>query len=625
MQVNNVVIMFLRVNILLLCLVSGAFAKDLPSLQTFEKFCFDCHSDGVDKGGIDFDEIFKNKSSHKDWEKIWEVIEKEQMPPAKKKQPSDKQREEMLVAVEKTYFEIDRSKTYTRPIPLFRLSNAQFANSIKDVFGYYSGVERQLPPDATSMGFNNIGSTMNISPLLFERYQKVAFDVTRDMFQKSSTNSSAKKSAAAWMKKLGDASPDRLAKVLQEVTLKAFRRPASKKELAGLTKLFQTVRSRTHSDKSALMETFRAIIISSPHIFRTELHGSSKKMGDLIELDEFALASRISFFLWNTSPDSYLLDLASKKQLRKKLPEVVNRMVKSSRFQNFSSSFGQQWLNIQYLQNNVPNRRMFNFDRQLLPRMKRETSYFINYLFKENKALDEIFTSKVSFVDKDLAKHYGISYPKKGKGYAQVTFSDKSHRVGLLTHPSVLIATSDPDRTSPVKRGLFLLESILGMPPPPAPANVPGLEEIEKKNPKKHLTFKELLAIHRANKACASCHNMMDPLGLAMENFDAAGKWRTKEEGKNIEIKEEWRGSTFNSFTDLQNLITKEFRHKFIKCLTEKVMIYALARGMEFEDRISIMSIVDELKKPDAKYQDLLIAVIKSTPFQYRLAGGHDD
>jgi len=624
-QVTNVVIMLSKILIILLCLLTGAFARELPSLQTFEKYCFDCHSDGVDKGGIDFDEIFKKRNSHKDWGKIWEVIEKEQMPPAKKKQPSDKERESMMVAIEKTYFEIDRSKTYTGSIPLFRLSNSQFANSIKDVFGYYSSVERQLPPDATSMGFNNIGSTMNISPLLFERYQKVAFDVTRDMFQKSSTNSSAKKSAEAWMKKLGDATPDRLLKVLKEVTLKAFRRPATQKEIDGLTKLFQTVRSRTNSDRKALMETFRAIIISSSHIFRTELHGSNKKMGNLIQLDEFALASRISFFLWNTSPDSYLLQLASKNQLREKLPEVVNRMVKSGRFQNFSSSFGQQWLNIQYLQNNVPDRKMFNFDRQLLPRMKKETSYFLNYLFKENKKLDEIFTSKVSFVDKDLAQHYGIDYPKKGKGYAKVTFSENSHRVGLLTHPSVLIATSDPDRTSPVKRGLFLLESILGMPPPPAPANVPGLEEIEKRNPKKHLTFKELLAIHRDNKACASCHNMMDPLGLAMENFDAAGRWRTKEKGKSIIIKEEWRGNKFDNFKDLQNLIAKDFRHKFIKCLTEKVMIYALARGMEFEDRISIMKIVDELKRSDAKYQDLLIAVIKSTPFQYRLAGGHDD
>ena len=617
--------MFLKVNFILLACSFTVFAAEIPSIKMFEKYCFDCHADGVSKGDVDFDDILKKKDAHKEWAKIWEVIEKEQMPPAKKKQPDDKERESMMIAVEKAYFNIDRSQTYTRPIALFRLSNEQFANSIKDVFGYYTDISRQLPPDATSMGFNNIGSTMNISPLLFERYQKIAFDVTRDMFQESSTDESAKRSGDSFLKKIGNGSAENIDKVLKDVTLRAFRRPANEVELNGLKKLYQTVKTRSGSDRMALMETFRAVIISSPHIFRTELHGSNKKMGNLIELDEYALASRISFFLWNSSPDSYLLSLASKNELRKKLPEVINRMVKSGRFQNFSSTFGQQWLNIKFLENNVPDRHMFDFDRQLLPRMKRETSYFLNYLFEENKALDDIFTSKVSFVDKDLAAHYGIPYPKKGKGYTQVTFPKDSHRMGLLTHPSILISTSDPDRTSPVKRGLWLLESILGMPPPPAPANVPGLEEIEKKNPKKHLTFKELLAIHRENKACASCHNMMDPLGLAMENFDAAGRWRTKEKGKNIEIVEEWRGHKFSSFKDLQNLITKEFRHKFIKCLTEKVLIYALARGMEFEDRIAIMKIVEDLKRPDAKFQDLLIAVINSTPFQYRLAGGHDD
>lgn len=617
--------MIFKIKIVLLSFILSVTSAELPNLKMFEKYCYDCHADGVSKGDVDFDEIFKKKDSHEDWAKIWEVIEKEQMPPAKKKQPSDKERENMMISVEKTFFKIDRSKTYTRPIGLYRLSNEQFSNSIRDVLGYYSDVSRQLPPDATSMGFNNIGSTMNISPLLFERYQKIAFDVTRDMFQESSTNSSAKRSGDNWIKKLGDASPEKLHKVLEEVTLKAFRRPALEKETNKLKLLFENIKTRTGSDRTALMETFRAVIISPSHIFRTELHNAGKKMGELIELDEYALASRISFFLWNSSPDSYLLKLASQKKLREKLPEVVSRMVKASRFNKFSSSFGQQWLNIQYLENNIPHKRLFKFDRQLLPRMKRETSYFINYLFKENKNIDEMFTSKVSFVDKDLAEHYGIPYPQKGKGYAQITFSEDSHRQGILTHPSILIATSDPDRTSPVKRGLFLLESILGMPPPPAPANVPGLEEIEKKNEKKHLSFKELLAIHRQNKACASCHNMMDPLGLAMENYDASGRWRAKEKGKQIEIVEEWRGHKFTSFKDLQNLIAKEYRHKFIKCLTEKVMIYALARGMEFEDRISIMKIVDEIKRPEATFQDLLLEVIKSTPFQYRLAGGHDD
>ena len=616
----------MRYFILVALLVSSVSAFELPSRKLFEKYCFDCHSDGVEKGDVDFDKILKKKGSHEEWGKIWEVIEKEQMPPVKKKQPTDKEREEMMIALEKSVFNIDRSQTYTRPINLFRLSNSQFSNSLRQTFGYWSGVENQLPPDATSMGFNNIASTMNISPLLFERYQKIAVDVSRDMFSEGSSNGSAKKSGESWLKKLKDGSPEELIKVLKEVTLKAFRRPASEKEVNSLKSLFDTVKARTGSDREALMETFRAVIISPSHIFRTELMGKGKQMGKLIELDEYALASRISFFLWNSPPDSYLLNLAEKKQLREKLPEVISRMIKSSNFRQFASSFGQQWLNIQFLQNNVPNSRMFKFDRELLPRMKRETSEFIQYLFQDNRPLDDIFTSRVSFIDETLAEHYGMKFKGKKRSYVKVEFPEDSHRVGLLTHPSVLIATSDPDRTSPVKRGLFLLESILGMPPPPAPANVPAIEEAKKKNAGKKPTFKELLAIHRADKRCASCHEMMDPLGLAMENFDAAGRWRTKERGgQSIDIAEEWRGHKFTNFKDLQTLIAKEYRHKFLKCITEKILIYALARGLEFEDRISIMKIVDALKRPDAKYQDLIVEVVKSTPFQFRLSGDYDD
>jgi hypothetical protein len=594
-------------------------AKELPSKQHFEKFCFDCHADGVDKGGIDFDVLLKKDDDEK-WAKIWEVIEKEQMPPSKKKQPTHSQRNEMLLALEKSIFKVDRHADYAKPITLYRLSNTQFSNSLKNTFSYYSNVNQQLPPEATTLGFNNIAGIMNVSPLHFESYKNIAFNVSRDMFKDKSKNGSAKKSGTRWLKLLGDASEKSLNKLLKKLLLKTFRRPPTSKELNSFTNLFKQVKQKTGSNKDALMETVRASIISPAHIFRTELMRTDGAKGELLKLDEYALASRMSFFLWDSPPDDNLLKMAEKKELRKNLPKVIGDMIKQGRFENFAFSFGQQWLHI----TNVPYKANSNKERPYYYSMKKETLYWVKYLFQENRPLSEFFTSKVSFIDKKLAEWYKLPEPKKN-GFHKHIFSKASHRIGVLTQPSILTATSDPDRTSPVKRGLFLLESVLGMPPPPAPANIPAIEEAKKKNKERKLNFAELLAIHRADKKCASCHDMMDPLGLALENFDKIGRWRDKENGIKISFSAKWRGHTISNFNDLQKVISKNYHSKFLKCLTEKLMIYSLSRGLAIKDHVALMKIVKNVSKPDATFQDILLQVISSTPFQYRLKGTDDD
>jgi hypothetical protein len=236
-------------------------------------------------------------------------------------------------------------------------------------------------------------------------------------------------------------------------------------------------------------------------------------------------------------------------------------------------------------------------------------------MFQENRPINEIFSSRETYVDNSLAKFYGVKHPGK-KGFQKVNMPANFRRRGILTQPSVLLVTSDPDRTSPVKRGLWILENLLGMPPPPAPPNIEGIDENAAEN--KHLTFRQKLEKHRSNKACASCHAMMDPLGFTMENFNAVGQWREKEHGKPLDVKSVWRGHKIDSFDDLYKLITTKYRNEFLSCFTEKLMTFALGRGLEIEDRIAINKIVKQVEKPDSKFQELFIALVKSTPFQYR-------
>ena len=599
---------------------SGVYSLDKKTFKLLERYCFDCHSDGVDKGDFEFDKILElptnSPETRKIWHKIWDVIEEQQMPPAdKKRQPSKDEREEMLIGLEVNVFSVDRNKEYAGPISLVRMSNEQYGNFVKDISGTWDPISNQLPLDPTSSGFNNIATTLNVSPLLFERYEKVAHNTSRGLFYSKQDKGLLRRGEE--LLKLTDygKDPQKVENGIYRIVRRSFRRAPVKNELTELMKIYQGVKKK-HDHRYALTKVVKTIMMSPSFIFRTELLGTDETQGNLVRLDEFALASRLSFFLWNSGPDNHLLDLAEKGQLRANLDKTVKWMINNWRFYAMVESFGQHWLGIQYLENNVPSRRVFrSFDRQYLRMMKTETSKFLHYIFKENKPINEIFSSRETFVEKKLAHFYGVKHSGQ-QGYEKITMPEHHHRRGILTQPSVLLVTSDPNRTSPVKRGLWILENILGMPPPPAPPNVEGISENDPVH--KNLTFRQKLELHRSNKSCASCHAMMDPLGFSMDNFSAIGKWRDEEHGKPLDVKSVWRGHKIDNFDALYKLITNQYRNEFLVCFTKKLMTFALGRGLEIEDRIAINKIVKKVEKPDSKFHDLFVALVKSTPFQYR-------
>lgn len=597
------------------------YGFEAQSLNLLEKYCFDCHSDGVDKGDFEFDLLLKkplnSPETKKQWHKIWSVIEEHQMPPAdKKKQPSKEEREALLIALEENIFSINRQKRYAAPMKLTRLSNEQYAITIRSLAGSKLEVDKLLPLDPTSAGFSNIGDTLNITPMLFDRYNKIAQQLADNMFYKSPEDPNAYKKGSKMLADAGDGKDlKKVEQVLVSFAREAFRRPVEEHEVKEIMDLYTELRAEVDY-RMAMKESIRSILVSPNFIFRTELLRTDKIEGNLARLDEYALASRLSYFLWNSQPDKRLLELASKGKLRANLKDQVKRMIRSKYFGRMTRSFGQYWLGIQYIDNNRPNKQIFKgFKTDNLLKMGTETVYFLKYLFQENRPITDIFSSNVTFLDGSLASFYKVKYNGK-KGYVKTEMPPEHNRRGILSQPSILIVTSDPDRTSPVKRGMWILETLLGMPPPPAPANVGGIEEADGEG--EHLTFRQQLEKHRDNKACASCHAMMDPLGFAMENFDGIGRWRTEDKGKPVDVKTNWRGHQINNFEDLYQLLVTEYRDEFIDCFTEKLMTYALGRGLEIEDRITILNIVKKLNNSESGYQDIFIELVESTPFQYR-------
>ena len=264
------------------------------------------------------------------------------------------------------------------------------------------------------------------------------------------------------------------------------------------------------------------------------------------------------------------------------------------------------------------NRPAIELDRELRRAMRRETELFFAHVVREDRSVLELIDSEYTFLNERLASHYGIP-DVAGNEMRLVTLPEESPRGGVLTHGSVLVVTSNPTRTSPVKRGLFVLDNVLGTPAPPPPGDVPLLEEAEKEFKDREPTLREALELHRVKPLCSGCHSRMDPLGLALENFNALGMWRDRERGQPIEAAGKLiTGESFNSIRDLKRILAHDHRLDFYRCLTEKLLTYALGRGLEYYDVETVDQIVERLEAEQGRFSALLAGVIESAPFQKR-------
>jgi hypothetical protein len=390
------------------------------------------------------------------------------------------------------------------------------------------------------------------------------------------------------------------------------------------------------------------------------------------QVDEYALASRLSYFLWSSMPDDPLFQLAEKDQLRQELVPQLNRMLADRKSEAFFRNFVGQWLQTRDVENvQIDARQVLNREqppdpeqeqkrrrlRQLRGKeeaslapeekqelealraalfgrrgrqpqveltgalrraMRLETEKTFEYIVREDRSLMELLDSDYTFLNERLAAHYGLTnLNAEGDSMRLVKLPPESLRGGVLTHGSVLTVTSNPTRTSPVKRGLFILENLLGSPPAPPPPDIPPLEEAAKAMRERTLTLRETLALHRAQPSCSSCHNRMDPLGLALENFNALGMWRDSESGQPIDATGTLlTGEAFTHIKELKRILADRHSIEFYRTVTEKVLIYALGRGLEYYDVATVDRIVEALEQSGGRPSALLRGVIESAPFQ---------
>lgn len=458
--------------------------------------------------------------------------------------------------------------------------------------------------------------------------------------------------------------------LLGDFATRAFRRPVDVETLEHLVELATNISNQQgYTYEAGISQAMVAVLASPRFIFREESPEFLYFLADGHPyIDEYSLASRLSYFLWSSMPDAELFDLASAGQLRANLDAQFERMLQDPRSENFIENFAGQWLHARdissvninsieiFLRDNPDPelyaaqreyqavREIAEFDRtpaeqatytrtraimrqlydmkrpQLKPQelnaMRSETERYFEHIIRQDRPLSEILDSNYTFLNETLADHYGIG-GIKGKHLRYVELPPDSHRGGVLTQGTILAVTSNPTRTSPVKRGVFILENILGTPPAAPPPNIPALEDAASPEELAKMSLRETLALHRENPLCSSCHERMDPLGLALENFNAMGRWRDAELGQAIEPGGQLvTGEKFGSIQELKHILATDRIRDFYYCFSEKLLTYALGRGLEYYDTATLDSMVTALEKSDGKPSAVFQALIHSAPFQ---------
>lgn len=748
--------------IALISCVMPAFAAKGPSFEKeiqplLKQYCFECHNDTKSKGDLSLEHYKSVETIRKD-RKVWELVLKNvrssEMPPKKKPQPTQDERDRLAAFVESQIFRVDPKNPDPGRVTIRRLNRAEYNNTIRDLVGVEFRPADDFPVDDVGYGFDNIGDVLSIPPILLEKYLAAAekilaaaivengpvFDGPKKRIEAEKLPTTADGSqpyggfafalnkegeiytthrfesageyiirarafgqqagpeapklelrldgkaikvfevyavegkeqnyetklriepgdhrlAAAYINNyvtrqgdrnllidyidvVGPVSPqpypethrriffepapqdhDAYARqVIERFAKRAFRRPVEREEIDRLLALYQMARKDGDSFERSVQVALSAVLVSPHFLFRGEIQPDPNNPKAVHPVNEFALASRLSYFLWSTMPDERLFELAGKKALRKNLETEVERMLKDPRSRALVDNFASQWLQIRNLANVTPDKKTFpGWDSDLRDAMRRETELFFENIIREDRSVLELIDANYSFLNERLARHYGVD-GVSGDQFQKVIFKDRE-RGGILTQGSVLTITSNPTRTSPVKRGKWILENILGAPPPPPPPDVPELSE--SKEAVLSGSLRQRMEQHRETPICASCHARMDPIGFGFENFNGIGAWRDKDGDFPVDAAGELSsGEHFADAAGLKKIIVDKKRSEFVDCLASKMLTFALGRGMEYYDRASIDEVERTLEKRRYRFSGLVLGVVKSPAFQLRRGEG---
>ncbi|HEY4330753.1 MAG TPA: DUF1592 domain-containing protein [Phycisphaerae bacterium] len=604
------------------------FAKDIVPLLT--KNCLTCHSGESPSGEVllqfkDEKEVKEKAGSDKEfWPKVARMLSTKEMPPKRATaKPTDAERDLLINWINSDVLAIDCDSA---PNPgrflVHRLNNREYANTIRDLLYLPADWDASVdfPADERGVGFDNNSETLTISPVLIEHYLDAAeksANFAMNIYGKGSAAAKDKLNAPSANFKEDFA--NRQAKVRLNIAVfapRAYRRPVSKEEIDELMRFVSL--SFTHDGESfdkATNLAIRAALMSPEFLFRMERDPNADGTGKAYQINEFELANRLSYFLWASMPDDGLFMTAQDAKLRENLDSQVKRMIADPKAISLTKDFMGQWLEIRSLEK-IPN-----CSPELLLAMKGETEHFFDYIVREDRSIMEFLDSDYTFVNQTLAEHYGIPDVKGGE--FQKVKVDPEKRGGIFTQASFLTLTAKPlevkggtptRRTSPVNRGKWILENIFNETIPPPPPGVPPLAIDDGKELTG--TVRQILEQHRSNPQCAECHARMDPYGFALENYDGFGAWRTQDNKSAVDPTGEINGQKFTTPREFRTVLASrhaDFRRAFV----EKMLSYALGRGLEDFDKCAVDDICAAVEKDGDRFSSVILNLVKSYPFQH--------
>ena len=601
-----------------------------------EEYCFDCHDPETKKGEVDLVGMLKQKPlvrNLESWERVMEALREKKMPPKRKAQPSEAERQQVLSTLNQSIHEFDYS-TVNDPgfEPATRLTHQQYNNTMRDLFGVDLEPASKFPSELTGeSGFDNSANTLFLQTALMERYIAAAERVVEVSLPAEPTTAEHRRARELiFVAYPDDSTSEKKAaeKVLDRFLLRAYRRPPSQEELDQAVRQFEIRRTESDDFEDAIRQVLQATLISPKFLLRTEAGNAGDEP---YRINDWELASRLSYFLWFTTPDDELFELASQGRLHEPevLSEQVARMMADPKANTLGDVFAAQWLGFRYVGTRI---RLDPIDNpwctdSLMSAMRAETSMFFMSLLRENQSITRLIDARYTFLNEELAKTLYKIEGISGDHMRRVELDDPN-RGGLLGQPSVLTVTSSYKTTSPVKRGNWILENVLGTPPPPPPPDAGEIAPEIRRNRK--LTFKEKLEQHASDPSCRGCHSKIDPLGLSLENFDYFGRWRDSYRTRRRRRGQQRKptpidasatlpdGTSFEGPSGLKQFLIEKRHDDLVRNVVEKMLAYALGRQLEYYDEPAVRKIIAALEADDYRFQTLLHGVVTSFPFHYK-------
>lgn len=591
--------------------------SDAQALEVLQTYCYDCHVGDGAEGGIEVDFFEGDSSELGDYvevvEKMIRVMKESEMPPADSEQPSQAERVKALEWVERQLSSFDCG-TISAPgrVTMRRLNRVEYDNTIRDLTGLDLQLAKDFPSDDVGNGFDNIGDVLTIPPILFEKYVSAAIAAAAAVTQ----DEAALRRVFPLQVGVDGEVVEVARKNATHFASRAFRRPVTEEESERLFELMRKAFEAGASNEEILQRVVAAVL-SSPHfIYKVESDRPQDFTDGQRALNDYELATRLSYFLWSSMPDERLFQLAAQGALgtEEQLVAEVDRMLDDPKAAALVDNFAGQWLQLRDLETLSPDPETFQeFDSDLRQAMRRETELLFSRIVSENRSILDLLSADYTFVNERLAQHYGLE-GIEGDAFQQVAVPNRS---GVLTHASILLITSNPTRTSPVKRGKWILDNLLGEPPPPPPPDVPELGE----SGESLGTLRQQMEQHRANPNCAVCHTKMDALGFGLENFDGIGRWREADGRDSIDPSGVLpSGREFQGPVDLVAILAEDKKSEFTRCLTRKLLTYALGRGLGVADRCTVNTIVDRVAGNHYQFRTMVKAIVTSPPFTIQQA-----